>query len=87
MKTVDQYIKERSEYSWSKHDPEEYGIWEIYAEDTNPDLGGSHHEAFLECVEGTYRKAVEYAFTLKDFFCWGWGGSIKKAAKKEIKKL
>jgi hypothetical protein len=53
------------------------GVWEIYGEDPNCDVGGSHHTPLLQVVEGTYINVVEYALTLPGFFTWGGGGNIK----------
>jgi hypothetical protein len=58
--------------------PDEQGVWDIHGEDPNCDLGGHHHEPFLETVSGTYRNVVEYAIGLRGFFNWGSGGSIKR---------
>ena len=58
--------------------PNEQGVWKIYGEDPNCDLGGAHHEPWLETVSGTYSKVVEYALTLPRFYSWGSGGRIVK---------
>ena len=56
--------------------PDMVGMWAIYGEDSNCDLGGPHHEPHLETVTGTYKNVVEYALTLPNFFTWGYGGCI-----------
>lgn len=53
------------------------GDWYIHGEDPNCDMGGYHHEPFLEKVTGRYIDVVEYALNLPDFYSWGGGGSIK----------
>lgn len=58
--------------------PNEQGVWKIYGEDPNCDLGGPHHEPLLETVSGTYRNVVEYALTLPRFYSWGGGGRIER---------
>jgi hypothetical protein len=62
-----------------KYDANSVGEWEIYGEDPNCDLGGYHHEPFLEKVSGRYLDVVEYALSLPRFFDWGSGGDIKSA--------
>lgn len=59
------------------HSLDEYGIWEIRAEDTNPDMGGSHYERHLCNVEGTLRQAIEHAVVQPEFWAWDAGGSVK----------
>jgi hypothetical protein len=60
------------------HFADEHGVWEIYGEDDNPDLGGSHYEPLLETVEGCFGDVVKYAFSLPRFVSWGGGGRIVK---------
>lgn len=57
------------------------GEWDIHGEDPNCDMGGYHHEPFLQRVTGRYADVVEYALNLPDFYSWGGGGSIKLAIK------
>jgi len=59
------------------HSQFKYGIWEIYGEDDNPDLGGKHYEPHLATVQGYFRDVYPYAFNLKGFWTWGGGGRIK----------
>ncbi len=63
------------------------GVWAIYGEDPNCDMGGPHHSPYLCSVEGTLAKAVKYAINLQNFYTWGGGGSIKLSKKEEIVKL
>lgn len=65
--------------------PDEVGVWKIRGEDSNCDLGGSHHMPELATVQGRYRDVVEYALNLKDFFQWGGGGDIKKVSPQKVK--
>lgn len=55
------------------------GTWNIYGEDPNCDMGGSHHTPFLETVEGPLSQVIDYAVNLKGFWCWGGGGRIEPA--------
>jgi len=59
----------------------ESGIWRIFGEDPNCDLGGPHHCPELDTVEGAYGDIVEYALKLPGFFIWGHGGRIGKLPK------
>lgn len=54
------------------------GLWQIFGEDPNCDLGGSHHQPLLATVQGTYAAAVDYALDLPSFFTWGGGGDVRK---------
>lgn len=65
----------------------EYSIWNVYGEDSNCDMGGSHIEPFLGAVEGTYRQAAEWAVKHTRFYAWGGGGSIKRAVPRKVIKL
>lgn len=63
------------------------GKWKIFGEDPNCDMGGSHHEPYLETVEGTLKDAVMYAIELKGFWNWGGGGRLELAEDEKVKKL
>jgi hypothetical protein len=64
------------------------GVWTIYGEDSNCDLGGFHSEPLLEVVYGTYKNVVEYAIGLDGFFAWGSGGRIVRMKEKtEIRNI
>lgn len=56
----------------------EFGTWQIYGEDNNPDWNSSHHEPLLKTVQCTLSEAIDYAVSIDGFFTWGAGGSIKK---------
>lgn len=62
---------------FKEYSPDEYGIWEIYGEDPNCDMGGSHIEPLLETVEGRLEDVVQYGVTLPRFWQWGSGGRFK----------
>ena len=54
------------------------GVWEIYGEDPNCDMGGSHHTPLLEVVSGRLEDVIEYGVNLPKFWQWGEGGHFKK---------
>lgn len=66
---------------------EVYGLWEVYGEDPNPDMGGHHHEPFLGVYEGKLIDVINYAVLLDRFYTWGSGGRIKQYIHPEIKKI
>lgn len=61
-----------------KHKLIDHGVWQVYGEDPNCDMGGCHSEPYLGTFEGRLSDVVEKAVTLPKFWCWGGGGSIKK---------
>lgn len=61
-----------------KHNLAETGMWQIFGEDPNCDLGGSHVQPNLGFVEGNLEDVINYAVELPRFWQWGAGGSIKK---------
>jgi hypothetical protein len=81
--TTKQY-KQYTEVSYSgrklleQHNLNENGLWKIYGEDPNCDLGGAHHEPELGLVEGCLKDVIEYAVELPRFWQWGSGGRIVK---------
>lgn len=55
-----------------------YGIYSVYGEDPNCDLGGTHTNPYLGDFEGTFEEVLEYAANnIKSFYTWGSGGFIK----------
>jgi hypothetical protein len=68
-------------------DPDARGTWRIFGEDPNCDFGGPHHEPDLGVVEGTFKEAITYAFTLNSFISWGGGGKIRPYRNPTVKKL
>ena len=63
------------------------GVWTIFGEDPNCDMGGSHHEPNLGKVQGTLKKAILHALTKDTFVSWGGGGHLKLSGKEKITKL
>jgi hypothetical protein len=61
-----------------KHKLDEQGIWEIRGEDPNCDFGGSHHQPYLNTVEGALTDVIDHAVGLVGFWGWGAGGDIVK---------
>jgi hypothetical protein len=70
----------------SQHSLDEYGIWEVYGEDPNCDLGGHHHNPFLGVFEGTLEEVLYEAVELSGFWQWGYGGEIKSQARHKVKR-
>ena len=70
-----------------KHKLSDYGVWKIYGEDPNCDMGGYHHQPLIATVEGTLEKAIEYAVQSTAFYTWGGGGDIRPAKREEPIKL
>ena len=68
----------------AKYDANDEAIWQIYGEDPNCDLGGSHSNPLLKTVTGRYGDAVEYALQLSGFFTWGAGGEIRRVTPLKI---
>ncbi len=67
-----------------KHSLDEEGVWQIYGEDPNCDMGGSHHEPLLDTVSGTLRDAVAYGVTLRSFWQWGGGGRFERVEVRKV---
>lgn len=59
-----------------KYPAKQHGIWQIFGEDSNADLGGGHSTPLLDTVESTYEVALVHAFSLPRFFSWGGGGEV-----------
>ncbi len=60
------------------HSLSEYGIWEVFGEDSNCDMGGFHHMPSLGLYEGKLQDVLEIAVELPNFWNWGGGGDIRK---------
>ena len=85
---IDQFLKNYSGKQLLKvHKLEDVRVWDIYGEDPNCDMGGSHHQPYLATVEGSLIKAIEYAVGLTDFYQWGAGGDLKVAKQTKPIKL
>lgn len=57
---------------------DEYGIWQVFGEDTNCDMGGAHYMPELGTYEGKLRDVIAVAVELSSFWQWGAGGDIRK---------
>jgi hypothetical protein len=64
---------------------DECGVWDIYGEDPNCDMGGHHHTPFLERVSGRLEDVIAYAEQLPKFWLWGAGGEIRHYKEKNVK--
>lgn len=67
-----------------KHSLTEEGTWEILGEDSNCDLGGSHHQPNLGVYSGTLQKILEVAVQQPNWSSWGGGGNINKINIKTV---
>lgn len=70
-----------------KHSLDEHGQWEVYGEDPNCDLGGSHSCPYLGLLEGTLLDVIVEAVEMPGFWQWGGGGEIKKAAPDKVRQV
>jgi hypothetical protein len=77
--TYDSYLRTYSGRELLKaYSLEETGVWRVYGEDPNCDLGGSHHQPDLGTFAGYLKDVIEYAVELPNFWQWGGGGRIVK---------
>ena len=60
-----------------KHSLDTKGIWRVYGEDPNCDMGGYHHNPYLGTFEGTLEDVLEHAVQLARFYSWGGGGKFE----------
>jgi hypothetical protein len=60
------------------HSLEDEGVWQVYGEDPNCDMGGSHVQPFLGMYDGKLIDVIRYAVELPNFWEWGSGGDIRK---------
>ena len=74
-------------YLIQKHKLSDYGVWEVYGEDPNCDLGGYHNQPFLGVYEGTLECVIKVAVHLPGFWTWGGGGTIKKYHSPVVQKV
>jgi hypothetical protein len=58
--------------------PDDWGVWNIYGEDENCDLGGPHSNPLITTYEGTLRNAAIHAVSLPRYKTWGGGGYIQR---------
>lgn len=76
------FIKYQNSHAYkrliSKYTLDTFGTWEIYGEDSNCDMGGSHHTPLLEVVTGDLGDVIEYGVNLAGFWQWGGGGDFRK---------
>lgn len=61
-----------------KYNMYERGLWSVYGEDPNCDLGGPHVEPYLFTAQGELQKVIEKAVMTPRFWQWGGGGRIEK---------
>lgn len=76
---VDKYLRTFSGKNL-KYKMEEEGLWQVFGEDPNCDLGGSHHEPDLGFFSGKLKDVIATAVLLPNFWTWGGGGRIKKVS-------
>jgi hypothetical protein len=61
------------------------GIFRVLGEDPNSGFAGPHNMPELGIFRGKFRDVAKYAVSLKDFWQYGYGGSITEIVTKEIK--
>jgi hypothetical protein len=68
-----------------KHSLDEVGIWQVFGEDPNCDLGGSHWQPDLGIHEGRLEDVIREAVEMGSFWTWGGGGTIKQIKINKVK--
>ena len=63
------------------------GLWEIYGEDPNCDIAGTHINPKLDVVRGRLQDVIEHAVNLSKFWAWGSGGEIRLIDETQIKTI
>ena len=61
-----------------EHKITEDGVWVVYGEDPNCDMGGHHHMPYIGTYEGKLYAVILKAITHPKFWQWGAGGEIRK---------
>ena len=57
---------------------------DVYGEDPNCDMGGSHISPFLGNFEGTFQEVLEHAANnVRGFYAWGGGGYVTPFKEKK----
>lgn len=69
-----------------KHSLSEEGVWHVFGEDPNCDLGGHHHEPDLGYIEGRLEYVIHAAVKMSGFWQWGSGGRIVKHEAPVVRK-
>jgi hypothetical protein len=67
-----------------KHSLEETGIWHVWGEDPNCDLGGAHVSPFLGTFEGRLADVLTEVTKLGGFWTWGSGGRLEKTSLQQV---
>jgi hypothetical protein len=69
------------------HSLTETGVWEVFGEDSNCDLGGSHTMPRLGAFEGELKKVLIHVVELPGFWQWGSGGRVTKYNTPPVTKI
>lgn len=69
------------------HTLTENGVWEVFGEDPNCDLHGSHTMPRLGAFEGELRKVLTHVVELPGFWQWGSGGRVTKYDTPAVTKI
>jgi hypothetical protein len=69
------------------HSLSETGIWQVFGEDPNCDMQGSHVQPDLGLFEGKLDDVIREAVSLGNFWQWGSGGRIVKKTTPVVKKV
>lgn len=54
------------------------GVWHVFGDDPNCDLGGPHHTPDLGYFEGRLEDVIRHAVMLPKFWAWGPGRIVKE---------
>ena len=60
------------------------GVWQVFGEDPNCDLGGAHYRPDLGIYEGRLEDIIRMAVELPGFWQWGGGGDFRSVQIKSV---
>lgn len=67
-----------------QHSLETQGLWQVYGEDPNCDMHGSHYMPEIGLFEGKLELVIRHAVDHNKFWQWGAGGEFKKVTVTKI---
>ena len=60
------------------------GVWQVFGEDPNCDMGGPHYNPDLGIYEGKLSDVIRAAVELPGFWQWGGGGDFRLVKIKSV---
>lgn len=88
MSNFDRYLKTwNGKILLDKYNLTAVGVWHIFGEDPNCDMGGPHHTPDLGYFEGKLEDVIHVAVELPQFWQWGGGGQIKREDPPKVRKV